>query len=247
VPHCGFPRPSYRYSFPAGYEIDKARAQFVNISAGPDSDDESEDSVSLSDDFSNMDLTNTSNEARQVQVSFDDSREITTIPLKDEEPFDTRRVLIAISDCVTGKTHKVEDYLETSSERSIFIRGRNRDGDSTLIMASREKSASMVRLLLDHGSDVNATNDNGRTALMEASLWGRLETTETLLSLGADRHMRDNRKMTALNLAQPTRRNQKERHTKAGGVWGDRSKEPIYKEDVVSRDADRRDIARLLE
>jgi hypothetical protein len=194
-----------------------------------------------------LNLSNTTNESRRVEVSFDDSRERVTISLEDEEPFDTSRILFAISACVTGNTHEVNDYLETSSEKSIFLGGRNRDGDTTLIMAARERSTSMVRLLLDHGSDVNATNDNGRTALMEASLWGRLETTETLLSRGADRHMRDNRKMTALNLAQSTRRNQKERHTKAGGVWGDRSKEPIYKEDVVSRDADRRDIARLLE
>jgi hypothetical protein len=194
-----------------------------------------------------LDLSNTTNESRRVEVSFDDSREKVTISLEDEEPFDTSRILFAISACVTGNTHKVNDYLETSSEKSIFLGGRNRDGDTTLIMAARERSTSMVRLLLDHGSDVNATNDNGRTALMEASLWGRLETTETLLSRGADGQMRDNRKMTALNLAQPTRRNQKERHTKAGGVWGDRSKEPVYKEDVVSRDADRREIARILQ
>ncbi|KAL2784998.1 DYW family of nucleic acid deaminases-domain-containing protein [Aspergillus keveii] len=220
VPHCGLPRPSYRYSFPAAYEIDKAKARFVNISAGPDSDDDSDDSVSLPDQFSNLDLSNTTNESRRVEVSFDDSREKVTISLEDEEPFDTSRILFAMSACVTGNTHEVNDYLETSSEKSIFLGGRNRDGDTTLIMAARERSTSMVRLLLDHGSDVNATNDNGRTALMEASLWGRLETTETLLSRGADGQMRDNRKMTALNLAQPTWRNQKERHTKAGGVWG---------------------------
>lgn len=31
VPHCGLPRPSYRYIFPAAYEIDKTRARYINI------------------------------------------------------------------------------------------------------------------------------------------------------------------------------------------------------------------------
>lgn len=67
-----------------------------------------------------------------------------------------------------------------------------------------------------------------------------------LLSRGADQYLRDDNNRTALDLTQPTRRNRKERHTRAGGCWGDPTIEPIYKEDVVSRDADRREIARIL-
>ncbi|EER43784.1 predicted protein [Histoplasma capsulatum H143] len=114
-------------------------------------------------------------------------------------------------------------------------------------MASREKSSSMISLLLEHGAEVNATNGNGRTALMEASLWGGLETAKILLSQSVNQYLYDNEKQRAFDLSQPTRKNQKERHIKAGGVWGDPSTEPIYKEDVVNRDADRREISRILE
>lgn len=178
------------------------------------------------------------NEVRQSGISFDNSREMTTIPLKEEKPFETRRILFAISDCVNGNIYKIKHYLETSAEKSIFLRGRDHNGDTSLIMASRERSASMVVLLLEHGSELNATNKTGRTALMEAALWGRLETTKILLSRGADRYLCDEQNLRAFDLAQPSRKNRKERHAKAGGIWGDPSTEPIYKEDVLNRDAD---------
>lgn len=246
VSHCGFQRPSYRYNFPVAYEIDKVKARFVNICSLQDSDEDPDDTVSLSNEFSIMALSNSFNESHQSEISFDDSMEIITFPINDDKPFEMRRILCAISNCVNGNVHGVKQYLKESSETSIFLRGRNHSGDTSLIMAAREKSADMISLLLEHHAEVNATNRNGRSALMEASLWGRLESTRILLSRGADRYLRDDKNQRALDLAQPTKKNRKERHTKAGGIWGDTSKEPIYKEDVVNRDADRREIARIL-
>ncbi|KAJ5676434.1 hypothetical protein N7536_012606 [Penicillium majusculum] len=81
---------------------------------------------------------------------------------------------------------------------------------------------------------------------MEASLWGRLESATILLSRGADRDLYDKKSQRALDLTHPTHRNRKERHTVAGGIWGDPSKDPIYKEAVLNRDSDRREIARVL-
>lgn len=86
------------------------------------------------------------------------------------------------------------------------------------IMASREKTSAMVSLLLDFGAEVNATNKNGRTALMEACLCGRLESVKILLSRGVDRSLRDNRNRRALDLPEPNRKNHKERHTVRGGI-----------------------------
>ncbi|KAB8271049.1 DYW family of nucleic acid deaminases-domain-containing protein [Aspergillus minisclerotigenes] len=244
--HCGFQRPSYRYNFPVAYEIDKVNAQFINICTIQDSEEDSDDTVSLSNEFSNMALSHSSKESHEYETSFDDSMEMITFPIKDDEPFKTRRIDCAISNCVNGDVHRVKLYLKTSSEASIFLRGRDRSGDTSLIMAAREKNADMISLLLEHGAEVNATNRNGRSALMEASLWGRLENTKLLLSQGADRYLCDDKNRGAFDLAQPTRKNRKERHTKAGGIWGDPSAEPVYKEDVLNRDADRREIARIL-
>lgn len=113
-------------------------------------------------------------------------------------------------------------------------------------MASREKSSAMVSLLLDHSSNVNAVNHEGRSALMEAALWGRFDNAKLLVDQGADKSLRDNKKRRAVDLAQPTRKNQRERHLRAGGSIGISQREAIYKEDTFNRDADRREIARLL-
>lgn len=250
VPHCGMPRPSYRFKFPTAYEIDKTRARFININASEDLESEaengSEDETYLSGGFSNINLSETPNGPHQSEVTFDDSTEQITFQLDGQEPFNERRILFAISDCVCGKVSSVRNYLEQTSEKSIFLHGKDHNGDTCLIMASREENPVMVSLLLDFGAEINAANKSGRTALMEASLWGRLESATILLSRGADRDLYDKKSQRALDLTHPTHRNRKERHTVAGGIWGDPSKDPIYKEAVLNRDSDRREIARVL-
>ncbi|RDH26716.1 hypothetical protein BDQ94DRAFT_155086 [Aspergillus welwitschiae] len=114
-------------------------------------------------------------------------------------------------------------------------------------MASRERSASTILLLLGHGSEVIVRNKYGRTAPMEASLWSGLETTKILLSRNTDRYLHDKRNLRAFDLAQLIRKSRRGRYDKAGSVWGNPSTEPIYKEDVHNRDADRRKIARIVE
>lgn len=235
VPHCAYPRPSYRYNFPDAYEIDKAKARFVNISTLEDLEVESDDeAVSLS----SLSLHD--------EVSFDDSTETITIDIDGEEPFELRQIKLAISECVRGNVSEVKEYLEESLEKSIFLHGKNDVGNTSLILASRERNASMVSLLLDHGAEVNATNENRRTSLMEAALWGRLENAKILLSRGANPSLRDNKNHCALDLAQPTQKNEKERYVVAGGILGKPSSEPVYKEDAFNRSADRREIARIL-
>lgn len=56
--------------------------------------------------------------------------------------------------------------------------------------------------LLDRGASVNMRSDEGRTALMEASTYGRVENVRLLLSHGADPTLSDNSGKTALALAQ---------------------------------------------
>ncbi|KAJ5640755.1 hypothetical protein N7528_000380 [Penicillium herquei] len=249
VPHCGLPRPPYRYMFPAAYEIDKTRARYININTLEELANEAQDYLEnetlLSDQLSNMNLSGMSNGFNNREISFDDSTEKSIIPLEGTEPFEVRRILLAISNCVNGEISEVREYVQESADKSIFLHGRNYQGDTSLILASREKTSAMVSLLLEFGAEVNATNKKGRTALMEACLWGRLESVKILLSKGADRSLRDNRNRRALDLTEPTRKNQEERYTVGGGIWDDPSGEPIYREDVFSRDIDRREIARI--
>ena len=43
----------------------------------------------------------------------------------------------------------------------------------------------MVKLLLDHGADMEHRTSNKRTALMEASMYGRVDVARLLLDHGA--------------------------------------------------------------
>lgn len=45
--------------------------------------------------------------------------------------------------------------------------------DTVLSMVAAERYPRMVILFLDHGARINSRNDQGRTPLMEAALWGQ--------------------------------------------------------------------------
>ena len=49
----------------------------------------------------------------------------------------------------------------------------------------------MVKFLLEKGAKVDTDNINGRTALMEAALWGRSAVVQRLISAGASVKNRD--------------------------------------------------------
>lgn len=78
-------------------------------------------------------------------------------------------------------------------------------GRTALHAAAWNGAESVVKLLLKHGADVNARDDRGRTALMNASLRGteqHARVVKELLAHGADAQVRDNSGATALKLAQ---------------------------------------------
>ena len=58
---------------------------------------------------------------------------------------------------------------------SVILSKKTRNGDTEI-----------VRLLLEHGGDANATNPSGHTVLYCAGGHGHLETLELLLANGAD-------------------------------------------------------------
>lgn len=139
------------------------------------------------------------------------------IKLDDGQAHENKSIVFAVSDCVMGRVSQIQKHLHNFSNTSIFLQGRNYSGGATLIIASREKSSGMVSLLLDHSSNVNAVNHKGRSALMEAALWGGLDNAKLLMNRGANKSLCDYKKRHAVDLAQPTRKNQRERHLSAGG------------------------------
>lgn len=60
----------------------------------------------------------------------------------------------------------------------------------------------MARLLIEHGAQVNARDPHGKTALMFAAMFNRIEIIELLLAHGADSSLKTSDGMTAFGLAQ---------------------------------------------
>jgi ankyrin repeat protein len=74
-------------------------------------------------------------------------------------------------------------------------------GETALMSAARVGLCGVLKALVDHGSRVNARNEDGYTALMYAAEYGHGDCVETLASAGADRKARNRAGKTARELA----------------------------------------------
>lgn len=151
--------------------------------------------------------------------SWEDAIETVTIGTEDEilrrlqeafggeNTFTLKRMDHVLSRMLIFGDYKcVEDYIRTSSEAEIFLHGIDEERNSALNLAASEKYPAIVKLLLDHGADVNRQNKNGRSPLMEAALWGRIDNVKHLLERGANRNIRDIHGRRAADLAEPSSR-----------------------------------------
>ncbi|KAI1308521.1 DYW family of nucleic acid deaminases-domain-containing protein [Xylaria venustula] len=155
----------------------------------------------------------------------------------DDETMEIKRMYFALSDCVCGETSSICHYLKTTSEKHLFLHGRDENGNTTCILAAAEKSHEMVSLLLQNGANVDAVNNDGRSALMEAALWGRVKTVKVLINANADKHLLDHKRRSTLDLAQSSRQNQEEREPRSPREAA---------RGILQGDSDRRHIAILL-
>lgn len=244
---------SYRCCFPmndhgeVAYEIDKRQGRYINICLSHDSDTEDDDDV----DRLAVELAQKATLAVQREEAYgniyEDSKETIRVDLEGDEPFEHKRISDAIRACVNGNTRAVQNYLETSSEVQLFVRGRFFDGKTTLISAAAGQSSEMLSLLLKHGAEVNAIDKCGRSALMEAALFGWIDNVKVLLQHNADKDIRDGENRLAIDLARDHYKNRREVYERSGGDLTSSSKRREgYIEDTFRRDMDRRDIVRLL-
>ncbi|KAJ5748901.1 uncharacterized protein N7511_010597 [Penicillium nucicola] len=230
------------------YEIDKRRGRYNNICVSYESDKEDDDGVDrLAIQFAKEATVVVQREENFTSIHQDAKEVITINPGHGIDPFEQQRILQPISDCASGDVEAVQKYLGTSSEAPLFIRGRFTDGRTNLIIAAAEQSSAMVSLLIEHGAEVNAAANSGRTALMEAALFGWVEHVKVLLENNADKSIRDNENRQAIDLAQGKHRNRREIYHRTGGNSMSTSSRRLgFIEDTFRRDIDRQEIVRLL-
>ena len=68
-------------------------------------------------------------------------------------------------------------------------RATDSDGNSLLHFASRSGDIPSITLFLNKGLNVNCTAKDGRTPVMNAALFGHVDTATFLLSEGEDFHI----------------------------------------------------------
>ncbi|KAJ5873681.1 uncharacterized protein N7473_013146 [Penicillium subrubescens] len=251
--HCEMME-SYSCCFPlndqgeVAYEIDKKRGRYNNIFVSHESDREDDDDVDrLAIQLAQKATVAVHREETFASIHQNAKEIIITNPGHGIGPFKQKRISQPISDCALGDVKAVQNYLETSSEAHLFLEGRDSDGQTNLIKAAAQQSLPMVSLLIEHEAEVNAAANSGRTALMEAALFGWVENVKVLLENNADKSMRDSENRQAIDFAQDKHRNKREIYDRTGGNSMSSSNRRLgYIEDPFLRDIDRQEIVRLL-
>lgn len=99
-----------------------------------------------------------------------------------------------------------------------FINGTSLKNDKPLIIASRHGNGDIIRLLARYGVDLDATDEDGRTALMYAILhcpkmyplsrggFRKCRGVETLIDLNADVLMKDKNDRNAIDYIMANRK-----------------------------------------
>ena len=109
----------------------------------------------------------------------------------------------------TALTHVIGDNALDSIVRLLVDRGADvklYGFEPALTTAATNCRTSLVRLLLEAGANVNAADQGGYTALMEAADSGCGDVVATLIAADADVNASNNEGITALDLATKQRR-----------------------------------------
>ena len=199
APHCNYhfalSFPSYRFAYPfsthegtVAYEIDKSAGCYVALGA-----------KAIAREVEPLEKVLNELNLDADRKSWDHSTEMITIGMEDEtfrrlhqvfggeHTYTLKRLDHVLSRMITdGDAGYVEKFIHTSPEADLLLLGTNEHGKSALHLAACEKYPTVTKLLLDHGAKPNARDKDGRTSLMEAALWGRIDNINYLLEHGAD-------------------------------------------------------------
>ena len=97
--------------------------------------------------------------------------------------------------------HQVISEMRRAEELYRHAREARPDGTTRLMAAAHAGDDARIALLLDHGAEIDAKDDQGYTALMFAANSGRDQAVRLLLSRGADPNATDLQRSTPLMFA----------------------------------------------
>jgi hypothetical protein len=102
-------------------------------------------------------------------------------------------------------THLVYENRPRTPAQVIKWLVRSREifwhNEPVLVVATENGDVQLVETLLDRGADINATDQNGWTALMNAASAGRTDVVPILLNRGANVNIHGGGEKTALEIA----------------------------------------------
>ena len=97
-----------------------------------------------------------------------------------------------------GNIKQVKDLISTGIDVNIL----NEDGDTALIIASKNDHLEIVKVLIAAGADANIKSRHG-TALTIVSKIGHLEIIKTLITTGADINFQNSSEKNRFNYSKP--------------------------------------------
>jgi hypothetical protein len=224
-----------------GWEVDRDESQFVTVNsqgAVPVPLNDCRDGRTLLPQYEAQhrlpalpdDLEDLVAEAENLDINEDQAEEPPTPPpRKTHEEIllelyndpDFRREMY-ISHCCYAELPDLKLLCKRHPDDHLIGSVDEEGNTGSLLAATEEKGLDVLRWLQAKGDPITLPNHYGRTPLMEAALWGRLETVRYLFEQGVDLDALDANGMRAIDLAADTERNTKERTTRIGKVYRER-------------------------
>lgn len=226
--------PIYKAAGVVGYWIHKQKKSFYAVGVEP----ELEEIPDLADALDSQLRAHDNDEAPSTLLESGTEEDILSIvndAAGEEIAWAQKTITAAMSHTVLGHEGEVRQVLYTSTDAHLLVSRKGYYGETVLSTVAAERYPQMVSLFLDHGAWMNSRNDQRRTPLMEAALWGRAGNVMILLARSAYQEMENRKGCKAI---QSTTRVEENTEERAGGV---------YIEDIFNPDKQRNAIRRMLD
>ena len=134
-----------------------------------------------------------------------------------EDTFTLKRLDHVVNRMITfGDYEYVKDYIRTSPEVKLFLHDIDEEDNSALVLTACEKYLVIIKFLFGYRVNVDHQNKDGRSPLMKAAFWGRIDNVKQLLEHDVNRNLYDIHGRQTAEFAGLSLRNDEERYQLSG-------------------------------